>query len=242
MKFVNSFSVFVEQLISENDLDFSEKEKYAFLPYKEYSAEIITNRFIIYEDWWLNNPEIIKSKIKSIFKISERVFARKCKIQKIDKPQADLFLNENHIYGSAKSKIKIGLFYNEELYAVATFAGQRQFHDGTRSVELLRYCSKNGYTVVGGLDKLLKAYIKEYKPNSIMTYVDLDWGVGNSFLKLGFELKEKKESIVFYVNTKTSVRIPENKFSDYENVNNYLKISNKGSLKMIKELPLPFKP
>jgi len=230
------FFLWTEKLLSKHKLNPNLKNQFVFLIFENYNIFSNANNFIIYEDWWIKNPKIVKSKIKSILKISNRIFARQCVVKKINKPESEKFLNKNHLYGSAKSKIKYGLFYKEKLYAVATFAGQRQFHNGSRSVELLRFCNKNGTTVIGGLDKLLQAYIKEYQPDTIMTYIDLDWGRGDAFLNIGFETKEIKPPILFYVNKQTGERIQEKYFNDFENLTKYTKVKNSGSVKMIKTI------
>ncbi|MCF6365090.1 MAG: hypothetical protein L3J35_02700 [Bacteroidales bacterium] len=235
METINEFTDFLDLIISENNLNLSVKEKFIFLPYEKYpKADKTNNKFIVYEDWWIKNPEIVKSKIISILKLSTRVYARECTVKKIDKPVANLFLKENHLYGSVKSKVKYGLFYKNRLYGIITFAGQRRFQNGSRSVELLRFCNKNYCTVVGGFDKLLSAYIKDYQPDTVMTYIDLDWGGGEAFKNLGFVSKEKKEPMMFYVNKQTGERISQKYFNDIKEQNKYEKVFNKGSLKMIK--------
>ena len=237
MKVEGEFTDFLNFIIQENKFDLSIKEKFLFLSYENYLSDIKPeNKFIIYEDWWVRKPEIVKSKIKSTLGISKRLFARKCTVKKITKPVADLFLEENHIYGTTKSKIKYGLFYENKLYAVAAFAGQRQFRDGSRSGELLRYCNKNSCTIIGGLDKLLQAYSKEYQPDTLMTYIDADWGKGKAFLKLGFEQTEIKPASLFYVNKKTGLRIAAKYFDDFEKQKEYVKIRNSGSIKMLRTL------
>jgi len=233
MTSTEEFWDFINKLFSMNVINENSSDLFMFLAYDNYTNEIKTNKFVIYEDWWVRKPDIVKSKIISILGVSERIFARKCEIKKITKPIADAFLEENHIYGTTKLKIKLGLFYHSNLVSIITFAGQRQFHDGSRSVELLRYCNKNGYTVVGGLDKLLKAYIKEYQPDAIMTYIDLDWGNGQAFKKLGFEKDDVKLPITFFVNKKTGIRIQENSLMFFEKTNDYTKVLNSGSLKLI---------
>jgi hypothetical protein len=44
-----------------------------------------------------------------------------------------------------------------------------------RSYELLRFASLQGYVVVGGMDKLMKAFMHENQPDDIMSYADKDW-------------------------------------------------------------------
>ncbi len=238
MKNEEAFSDLLNTLILDFNPNFENiSEKIKYVPCEQYNSEKKEKDiFYVYEDRLISKPEIIKSKIKSILGISERIFARKCTVKKISKPEADIFLNTNHIYGTVNSKIKYGLFYKEKLYAVAVFASQRKFRDASRSGELLRFCSKNGYSVIGGLDKLLQAYIREYKPDTLMTYIDLEWGRGDAFLKLGFEKTDFIEPKTFYVNKKNGKRIPEKYFSDFENINNYVKFNNSGSLKMIKKI------
>jgi len=227
-----AFEEFMNKLIKDNHLDSKIKDKFLFLTFENYSTHPNTKKFIVYEDWWQRKPEIVKSKILSILQISRRLYGRQCEVRKINKTDADAFLNENHICGSTNSKIKYGLFYKGELVSLATFAAQRTFRDSSRSAELLRFCSKNGCMVVGGLDKLIQAYIKDYAPDDIMTYVNKDWGNGDAFKKIGFKKTDTVSAVSFYVNRKKGERIPEKYFRDFENTDLYVKINNKGSLKM----------
>ncbi|MCD4793420.1 MAG: hypothetical protein K8R54_09320 [Bacteroidales bacterium] len=229
----DNFNLRLIELFQINKLNPDEKKRFHFVTFEKYGFKTNDTAFTVYEDWWIQNPEIVKSKITSILKLSNRIYARQCSVKKINKPEADIFLNQNHLYGSTNSKVKFGLFYEGILYGIATFAGQRQFRKG-RSVELLRFCTKNGYAIIGGLDKLLQAYIKDYQPDTIMTYIDLDWGKGDAFIKLGFKPKETKASMIFYANKQSGIRIPEKYFNDFENINDYVTVKNKGSIKMIK--------
>lgn len=212
-----------------NKIDF-EKE-FTFISFSEYSEEIKHSDFVVYEDWWIAKPDIVFSKIKSKLGLSQRIFARKTELKRIDKLQADSFLNENHIYGAAKSKYKLGLFYNEELVAVATFSPQRNLAVG-RSVELVRFCSKNGTTIIGGLDKLVKHYEREFQPDHIMTYIDKDWGSGEAFLRIGFSKVSERNPIKFCINTTTGKR----SIISSENTNCDLTLTNRGSIKVEKYL------
>ncbi len=122
------------------------------------------------------------------------------------------------------------------LIAVATFSGGRlmKFGEraGTRSYELVRFASLKGYVVVGGMDKLLKAFIEEHQPDDIMSYADRDWSDGRSYLKLGFDEIESTTPQTFYVNLNTSERLPISSLID----DKHLEIFNAGSIKFIKSL------
>lgn len=144
----------------------------------------------VWEDLWAIKSAIIKSRIYSLFGLSQRVFARKTRIIKLNKPESLAFLAKNHLNEPASGKFKYGLMLDDELIAVAVFSASCPVHRGKevyRSHQLIRFCNKNGITVVGGLSKLIKHFIKEQSPEDIMTYADLDWSNGSGYAKIGFE-------------------------------------------------------
>jgi hypothetical protein len=122
------------------------------------------------------------------------------------------------------------------LVAVATFSGGRTMKEGeragTRSYELIRFASLKGYVVVGGMDKLLKAFTEEHTVHDIMSYADRDWSDGRSYDKLGFIKMEISEPQTFYIKLKTLERLPLNRLTD----DKHLEIFNAGSIKYIKFL------
>lgn len=143
----------------------------------------------IWEDQWATKKEIVKSRLTSFFGTSKRVFARKTKIIKLNKIELLAFLKQNHLNEPANAKHKYGLFLGEELVAVSAFSASCPVHrDGVvyRSHQLIRFCNKNGITVVGGLSKLISHFIKMHNPEDIMSYADLDWSDGKSYMRLGF--------------------------------------------------------
>jgi hypothetical protein len=66
--------------------------------------------------------------------------------------------------------------------------------------ELFRFCNKLNTTVIGGADKLLKYFIKTYKPNEIISYADRRWSQGQLYKKLGFEFIHNSKPNYFYIN------------------------------------------
>ena len=54
--------------------------------------------------------------------------------------------------------------------------------------ELLNFCNKVGYNVVGAANKLLKYFEKIYYPKSIISSVDRRWSEGKLQKELGFKL------------------------------------------------------
>ncbi|MCK9417065.1 hypothetical protein M0Q97_10445 [Candidatus Dojkabacteria bacterium] len=159
----------------------------------------------IYEDDWLYKQNIVKSMIlNKLGKTPNKIFARKCEIKEItDNKLIRTFLNDNHIQGFVGSKIKIGLFYDNELVSLMTF-GDRRVAMGKKSTnegeyELLRFCNKLNTNVVGGASRLFKYFNKNYNPTEITTYADRSFSQGNLYDNLGFKFVGKTQPNYYYV-------------------------------------------
>ncbi|CAH0148130.1 MULTISPECIES: hypothetical protein [unclassified Pedobacter] len=143
----------------------------------------------LWEDLWQSKSDQVLARIKSLLGKNIRIHGRKTKVFKITKPVADSFLIENHLQGSVSSRYKIGLFEKEALVAVATFSALRKMNhtENYKSAELIRFAVKAGYSITGGLSKLIAFFAETYKPNDLMTYADRDWSAGEAYIKLGFK-------------------------------------------------------
>ena len=158
----------------------------------------------IFEDEWMYKQDIVKSRIKNLLGLSEyKIFARKCVIKEVDNAIVKEFLNINHIQGDCKSKIKLGLYYDNELVSLMAFGFLRKnLHQKKEDnvYELIRFCNKLNTNVVGGADKLLKYFIKNYGPDEIISYADRRWSQGGLYEKLGFEFIHDSVPNYWYVN------------------------------------------
>lgn len=130
------------------------------------------------------------------------IFARNCSVRRIDKLTAAAFLNANHRLGVTGGRYRYGLFVRRTtgvsefqieagtLVAVAEFSNARRWLKGDRRVssyEWIRYASLEGVRVVGGMSKLLKAFIEEVQPDDVMSYADASYpDAGEAYVKLGF--------------------------------------------------------
>lgn len=130
------------------------------------------------------------------------IFARNCIVKRIDKPAAAEFLNRHHRLGDTTCRYRYGLFVRRNtgsrelalepgtLVAVSEFSNARRWlKDGVRtsSYEWIRYASLTGTRVVGGMGKMLKAFIRDVNPDDIMSYADISWPDGGEvYAKLGF--------------------------------------------------------
>src|SRR5574343_485358 len=156
----------------------------------------------IWEDDWKIKNDIVKSRIANLLGESEKIWARRCVIKIVNNTDANLFLNNNHIQGRCNSKVKIGLYHNEDLVSLMTFGNLRKslgYKASEGSYELLRFCNKLNTSVVGGASKLFKYFIKNYKPINIISYADRCWSNGNLYRRLGFSLESTTQPNYYYV-------------------------------------------
>lgn len=145
----------------------------------------------IWEDDWIYKPEIIKSMISNkLNTINDKIWARNCDIRLLNNNDlVRVFLNENHIQGYVGSKIKLGLFHNDELVSLMTFGRSRlimnSIGDNNR-YELIRFCNKKNTVVVGAFSKLLEYFKNNNDFDEIITYADRSYSDGSVYSKNGF--------------------------------------------------------
>lgn len=156
-------------------------------------------------DW--DKPEDIIKLIKSYCGIEQSiVYARKCELKEVPAKEVKYFIELNHRSGAnAVGNIAYGLFYKNELVQVMTFAKERFVKDkGEAHYELIRMCSKEGFIIVGGANRLFNAFIKsDYKPNKIKTFADYSKGQGRIYEKLGMKYKGLANLNGLYANIDT---------------------------------------
>jgi len=169
-----------------------------FIDKKKGLLEKGINYFNIMEDELINSPNIIKSMcLNKINKSPKRLFARKLKLGKVSTNKMRMFLNENHLQGSMHSKYAFGLYDDLQLVSVITLGHSR--YNKNYKYEIHRFCSKLGYSVVGGFSKLLKYSIKQLNSRKIITYADLRHGTGNVYSLSGFHFIRYSNPNYFYI-------------------------------------------
>lgn len=155
----------------------------------------------IFEDEWVYKQEIVKSIIKNkLGLITERIYARNCEIKEVSPQLSKKFLEENHIQGNVNSKIKIGLYHNDELVSLMTFSKGRIILGGNKNDwELTRFCNLKNKVIVGAASKLFNFFIKNYEFNKIISYSDIRIFNGNMYKSLGFQYKSQSKPNYWYV-------------------------------------------
>ena len=157
--------------------------------HKNKSLLAKNNNFFIFHlfEYELNNDNVINYLKNKLMNNQKIIYGRNCKLKEIEtKKELDKFLNKYHIQQTCKNqKIKLGLYYNDELVQVMTFGKSR--YDKNYEYELLRLCSHKDYKVVGGAEKLFKYFLKNYNPQSIISYCDFSKFSGDVYERLGMK-------------------------------------------------------
>lgn len=126
-------------------------------------------------------------KVVDMLKPKKSVYARKCEIYKLIPQAGDEFLKKYHLQGTCRGQLLyLGLVYQNELLQVMTFGKSR--YDKNHDVELLRLCTKLGYTVIGGASRLFSYATNEFGLNNIISYCDRSKFTGAVYEKLGMRL------------------------------------------------------
>ena len=223
----------VEVFVNANQISIQHKQQQLNVIFS-YGALPSANTTVLPPDYLITNLDKVFYFIQSKLQLNKTVYARSCQLKKIDKLSATAFLNNYHFLNSANAAYNYGLFYKDELLCVACFSKGRKMnrlHPQQRSFELIRFCTKGGTTLTGGLTKLLKHFCNEKKPGDIMTYIDKQLSDGKAFLKAGFKLYSETEPTNFLINKKTFERI--NLKNEIFNETLFYKTQNAGNLKLV---------
>lgn len=189
------------------------KQKKYHLNKQEQAKEKGYRLVHVWESDWVHKKEIVQSTLRSIVgRVEQKIFARNTQVREISYSLANKFLAGNHLQGSGVSKVRLGLFLDQELVSVMTFSSLRRAtgqiaQEG--SFELLRFCNKLNTSVVGGASKLLNYFKQKYKPKYILSYANKDWSVGTLYHSLN--MKYTGNTTVGYFYTKSKI-----KFSRYQ--------------------------
>lgn len=164
--------------------------------------------------------EIARKRILAHNEVFVRVFARNCEVRRIDKPTATGFLERYHNLGDAACRYRYGLFVRVSghsgitegaMVAVATFSPARKWKKGdtvVRSCEWVRYATLPEIRIAGGMGKMLAAFIREVRPDDVMSYADASWSNGDVYRKLGFSEEAPKVFPDGSVSLKFRLKIP----------------------------------
>jgi DNA-directed RNA polymerase subunit RPC12/RpoP len=199
-----------------------------------------------FDDEWHNKKEICLSIINSKLGIFNKVIgARKCSLKRVSPSTQREFLELNHIQGYSPSSIAYGLFYDKELIALGCFSKSR--YNKKYIYELLRFATKIGFRVQGGLSKIIAEFQNNYSTSNLISYCDKRLFTGKSYESVGFKKIDESEPNYYYMHTsnykirysrikfqkhklKNLLEVYDSKLSEWENmkINGYDKIYDAG--------------
>lgn len=141
----------------------------------------------IFEDEWIYNHHKIKALLLNRFNLNKPISLRpsKCSISKIDLHEADNFYERNHYIGKCRSSLNYGVFYQNALISCMSFKNPTR--QSKHPWELVRMASDSRYRVHGIWSTLLKTFILEKSPASIVSFSDNRLFPGNVYEKIGFK-------------------------------------------------------
>ena len=207
----------------------------------------------LWQDCWHTKKEIVRSRIAVLSGSCVRIHARRTEVRRIAKDVMFDFFAINHLQGFVNGRYNYGLYIDEQLIAAASFSVGRKIMRNDcvcRSFELLRFANLLHHRVTGGLGKLIARFVKDIKPDDIMTYADLDWASGNGYRTLKFKQIAITPPKTFWIHPAEMIRYSPNrlpqqltdeyhKFSQHGNMDDFLKnmgyinIYNSGNLKFL---------
>lgn len=208
----------------------------------------LPDRLFLYEDRWISGGEVLRKRILARLGRFRSIFARKCNVVSGSSiaPQVADFMESYHSYGNARCKHRYALLYEGEIVAAATFSKPRPMprEDGRTylSFEWVRYASVPGTRVVGGMGRVLKAFLKDAAvmgqeagmPIEVMSYSDNEWSVGDAYIRLGFRAIGERAPVRYLVDANTGQRYSVRKFSLLPAAEGqFYEIHNQGSRKFL---------
>ena len=148
----------------------------------------------IWEDDWEMDKEKVLRGIKHKLGMSNqpKVAGRKTKAMQISYHEAKMFLEDNHIQGSAVGSYYLALKENQETVAVLVLK-----KEGTNDLNIIRYATSK--QVIGGFTKLLSHAEKTYTPNQFITFSDHTISDGGLYENNGFTADKELPPDYMYV-------------------------------------------
>jgi hypothetical protein len=146
----------------------------------------------IFEYEWVDpvmKQKIIDQLQNLLGKNKNKVYARKCEIREVNSRDKKEFISKYHIQSDSKSKVNIGLYFENELISIMTFDKPRFTKE--YEWEIVRFCSKSDLNVIGSASKLFKYFVNNYLNDGecILSYSHICKTRGKIYETLGFELK-----------------------------------------------------
>jgi hypothetical protein len=158
----------------------------------------------IFEDEWRKSKtrvmEFLKNRLNKTISINLR--PNKCQIQSVPLNQADEFFEKFHYIGKCKARLNYGVFFENQLIACIAFKRPTR-QTSKYDFELVRMASDPKYRVHGIWSKLLKKFVKDNNPGSLVSFSDNRLFSGKVYEKMGFKFDGEIPPDYYWVKNKT---------------------------------------
>lgn len=118
----------------------------------------------LYHVWEMDEDKMIQLVLNKVG-LNKKIHARKLEVRRIPHKESATFFEQHHAEGASLSFLSLGLFNEDECLASMSF---RRHPEG---VEIARFASKSGITIVGGFSKLLKQALPILKAKGYKTLI-----------------------------------------------------------------------
>lgn len=141
---------------------------------------------LLYTDQWERKGKLIQSMLQHHLGNNRRIYARKTELKRIADHTFKDFARRNQLYFPLLGRVNYGIYYNGKIVGAVSFGKIITKKNRKTSAELLQFIVAGGYSITGGLSKVIKKYLTRHQVDEIMTYCMMDWSNGKSFEKVGF--------------------------------------------------------
>ena len=126
------------------------------------------------------------------------ISADDCTVYKLNLSATNDFLNKNCYLGSCRGQLLcLGLVKDNEIYQVMTFGNPT--YDKSHSIQIYRMCTKLGYKVDSGYDKLSHV-ASEFGIYNIIAYCDYAKSNGSEYESIGMKFVRKSPPRLIWSN------------------------------------------
>lgn len=172
-------------------------EKYEIARHNNYKL------LSIYEDEWKHKNEIMKNIICNIIGTGVSIALRKnkCMINLIETKQANTFYDKHHYIGGVghAAKYNYGVFSNDNLIGCMSFRKPTR-QNCKYEWEISRMVMNPQYAVYAVWSNILKNFIKQVQPKSIVSYSDNRLFTGKVYRNMGMELDAELSPDYYWTN------------------------------------------
>lgn len=136
--------------------------------------------YVVWEDDWRDRREIVEKWIRSVLgtRDQDKVNARQCHVRGVSKQESREFLNAHHIQGNKDGSVRVGLYLDNTLVAMAVFTRAET------TLRLERYATSAN--VRGGFTKLISWVDRNIHYTTMETFADLTYSKGKLYEENGW--------------------------------------------------------